>query len=489
MGVVVRRVFCFAFCLILIFALPFTAAAAETPVVVGTAIDDDSVGLFLYDAADNLSGKISDWQCDVISQGYIEEFKVPARTLFLIDVSTSMRKSSRTQINNLLAKLIENKKTEDLFAIATFGEEFKILCDFTNERFDLAKAAESLEFKDEASSIYEAVGQAADIVGANSIYPPMFTQLVVFSDGVEQSTSGIIKEELFYKLRNEPHPIHTIGFKYENNSETLKELYAVSRITGGFSFETSVDTDIMQLEADLDEYKSKVSWVQFALPVQAKDGAVRALRIYDSSGSELLKYDLHMPRVEAAAPIIEPESEPEDEPEPEPKPAFQLLWWHLVIAVVALCGIVVLIIILVRKNKKPQETEQDTSSEGTEFFGGDDEGTQFLIQSDIIRRNGNYKVVLNDLLQPHKRFEVTIDEKIEVGRSPNMPGIAIDYDKRMSKRHFSLTRRDGGIWIEDLGSTNKTFLNDEEVRTAKRIKDNDVITCGKTRFSVKILEC
>lgn len=94
--------------------------------------------------------------------------------------------------------------------------------------------------------------------------------------------------------------------------------------------------------------------------------------------------------------------------------------------------------------------------------------------------------MLNDLTQPHKRFEIAVEGTIEIGRGPNQPGISIDYDKRISRRHCSVTKRDGALWIEDLGSSNKTYVNDEILKTPRMLRDNDVISCGNTRLSVRI---
>ena len=66
-----------------------------------------------------------------------------------------------------------------------------------------------------------------------------------------------------------------------------------------------------------------------------------------------------------------------------------------------------------------------------------------------------------------------------VGRDPGVDFI-LD-DTVASRRHFRIVPV-GGTWIlEDLGSTNGTFVNDARVRRVQ-LKDGDVIRVGSTRM-------
>jgi predicted component of type VI protein secretion system len=60
-------------------------------------------------------------------------------------------------------------------------------------------------------------------------------------------------------------------------------------------------------------------------------------------------------------------------------------------------------------------------------------------------------------------------------------------DDRISRRHCELTAGDGAVWIRDLGSTNGTFLNDEQVEknTAVKVPPDAVVRVGSCRFRVE----
>jgi hypothetical protein len=193
-----------------------------------------------------------------------------------------------------------------------------------------------------------------------------------------------------------------------------------------------------------------------------------------------------LPASESASqpkPVLEPE--PADEPEQPAKSAVNIPLIALIgIGAVVIAAIVIFIV--KRKPAKPDEGNGESLSDQTEFAGADGDATMFLIADAGKKGGSGHYLILNDLAQPHKRFEVLVSGKVEVGRNPNQPGIVIDYDKRISRQHFAVVKRDGGLWIEDLGAVNKTYVNDTVITTPQILRDNDVISCGKTKLSVKI---
>jgi pSer/pThr/pTyr-binding forkhead associated (FHA) protein len=54
--------------------------------------------------------------------------------------------------------------------------------------------------------------------------------------------------------------------------------------------------------------------------------------------------------------------------------------------------------------------------------------------------------------------------------------------KRVSREHARLLRRNRKILLEDAGSTNGTFLNDEQIRGPAELADGDRITIGDVTF-------
>jgi len=74
--------------------------------------------------------------------------------------------------------------------------------------------------------------------------------------------------------------------------------------------------------------------------------------------------------------------------------------------------------------------------------------------------------------------------EIIVGRDPACE-LPID-DESVSARHARMSFHHKQWWLEDLNSTNGTFLNDDPVQTATVMMSGDSIRCGQTTFSIKI---
>lgn len=63
--------------------------------------------------------------------------------------------------------------------------------------------------------------------------------------------------------------------------------------------------------------------------------------------------------------------------------------------------------------------------------------------------------------------------------------IRLDGDDFVSTRHAVLEPRPDGIWVEDIGSTNGTFVNGGRVTTARLLVPGDVVRIGKTDLKVE----
>ena len=74
--------------------------------------------------------------------------------------------------------------------------------------------------------------------------------------------------------------------------------------------------------------------------------------------------------------------------------------------------------------------------------------------------------------------------EVIIGRSANTDYPIID--DTVSARHARLSYHQNQWWVEDLGSTNGTFLNDERVRVPTVMVSGDELRCGQARRIVEI---
>jgi hypothetical protein len=61
-------------------------------------------------------------------------------------------------------------------------------------------------------------------------------------------------------------------------------------------------------------------------------------------------------------------------------------------------------------------------------------------------------------------------------------------DQKVSRLHGKFTVEDGQFLLWDFGSENGTFVNEDRIRQATALKENDVIRVGDTAFVLKTLE-
>jgi pSer/pThr/pTyr-binding forkhead associated (FHA) protein len=72
--------------------------------------------------------------------------------------------------------------------------------------------------------------------------------------------------------------------------------------------------------------------------------------------------------------------------------------------------------------------------------------------------------------------------EVVLGRDPGCDCIL--NDKTVSNRHACLSFHHQLWWLEDLGSTNGTFLNQELISSPLVVTNGDKITCGKINLAI-----
>lgn len=85
------------------------------------------------------------------------------------------------------------------------------------------------------------------------------------------------------------------------------------------------------------------------------------------------------------------------------------------------------------------------------------------------------------VVEPADRRGRTYDlaDELTVGRAVGCQ-ITLDDDTYVSQLHARVFRRDGQMFVEDLGSTNGTFLNRKKVSSPAALKRGDHLQVGKT---------
>ena len=80
--------------------------------------------------------------------------------------------------------------------------------------------------------------------------------------------------------------------------------------------------------------------------------------------------------------------------------------------------------------------------------------------------------------------EFHLDDEMTVGRAAGC-GVSLPDDTFVSQLHARIFRRDGDFFVEDLGSTNGTYLNDKKVTTAVPLRKGDRVKFGRTTMELR----
>jgi pSer/pThr/pTyr-binding forkhead associated (FHA) protein len=80
---------------------------------------------------------------------------------------------------------------------------------------------------------------------------------------------------------------------------------------------------------------------------------------------------------------------------------------------------------------------------------------------------------------------LSLDADLQIGRSAPTPEGRLGDDSQISRRHARVSRgADGRLTIEDLGSANGTFVNDERIDAPRELEPGDVVRMGRTALEV-----
>jgi hypothetical protein len=93
-------------------------------------------------------------------------------------------------------------------------------------------------------------------------------------------------------------------------------------------------------------------------------------------------------------------------------------------------------------------------------------------------QTGRLVVVKSPDLDVGQDFELD-SAQLTIGRG-GQNDIAIDTDEYASARHARFEPRRDGVWVQDLGSTNGTYLNGAKLDQPRRLTQGDIVRVGET---------
>jgi pSer/pThr/pTyr-binding forkhead associated (FHA) protein len=80
--------------------------------------------------------------------------------------------------------------------------------------------------------------------------------------------------------------------------------------------------------------------------------------------------------------------------------------------------------------------------------------------------------------------QIPLDSVVDIGREPSLP-LHLDEDTQVSRRHARVSVQGGQVLVEDLGSTNGTYVNDQPISAPRTLNPGDKVRIGLTVLELR----
>jgi predicted component of type VI protein secretion system len=93
-------------------------------------------------------------------------------------------------------------------------------------------------------------------------------------------------------------------------------------------------------------------------------------------------------------------------------------------------------------------------------------------------------LILEIVEGPGAGKQVSLDGVLDVGRDPGL-ALHLDEDGQVSRRHARFSLSSGVVVVEDLGSTNGTYVNEQPISTPRMLRPGDKVRLGLTVLELR----
>ena len=469
---------------------------------------------------DEVSVLVGTESCNVTLFGAAEG-RIPIRTLLLVDNSKSVHDFGL--VRSLVHRIVSDHMEGEEFLIMTFDSHLTpvdgLPDGFSSDYEPILAAVDQMMQADRSIEVNNVIEEAQSRI----ITDGSFYRIVLITDGGDTVSAGSVTlEELEELWRERPVLLHTIGVPWDSGAAySMNDIAALGRKFGSYHIledEPSAQEILNTLQAD-----AGISFIDAEIPPGAQDGSVRSVmaEITVPEGKARFSRDIRMPQnfqaEETPAPSPLPTPIPTSTPSPTPEPSVTdipeinthetgLTFLNITsdrTAIFCAVGLMILaisaILFLLRfKRKKehpvrPEEPEILPDYDSTEFYSesavsseSDSFETQLIF--DRTHAPGKQTVVLSGVTNPEDVIRIPVTGNIIIGSSSRFSEAVIPGDPPVSRRHARLSLFENSIFLEDLESTNGTWLNREKLNGKALLSSGDLVRFGDSEFTVLIEE-
>lgn len=478
----------------------------------------------------NTAGYLNQKKLTTNSVKKFHETKEGVADIFLVDISKSLSDAQMKQVKAAMKKWASEMKPNDRMAILTFGEEVNTILDYSNDSKAIQKAIHSIKNSGMKTKLYGAVDEGLNLSQRNDVDLPKRRNLILVTDGLNDSNGGVSMEDVSDRLKKTRMPIYCLWLEGRSGSEGESTMNTLSELSGGEKYnlgQSNINTVYDQVHSKIqnsfvidlaysdDEFLNGTS-SNLELKVTAGGKTpIASLDTYFSAPTE----DAGMGQVISDAKLLTEQNkdngEKKEREKVEKEEGKKKLFLLLGIGSIFLIIIIAIVLIIFRLAKGRREEEENNSYQtyGNSF---DLDHTNHRYQNQNLNQNySETAFVPNDYGVRKEGVEQTreskdhiwneLEKKAIVKLSDINTGIVkkaeiqneyhigrgADNDfvvnsPKVSGRHCILYVENGIVYIEDLGSTNGTKLNGSFVHEKKQLKTGDTLVIADKTYRVEI---
>lgn len=492
-----------AFCVQIVFA-------AYTGGIYSFAVKDKEIILYVQNPGDGceMQCQIGTSEAERIESHPIAEEEIPIETIILLDNSLSVTEKYRPLIRTIMSELAANRMEREQFTIAVFSDEIQYLVQKCGDYAQVKQAIDQITYQDQETYLTDVLYAMLEEI--NKENSAALKRIIIISDGVDNKSIGYTKEELYAALEKTPYPIFTLGCTYKKNNEQLKNMFALSRTTGGESWMLDEVSDPMEVIQKIAELNQALK-VTVTPKDKECDGTKKGVNLVITSGEQSISDSVEVmmpfhtieettteevkPVPETTLPVPTTEAEPEL-PEPEEKKNFlPLILIGVGMMLVGLLAAVVIVLAQRQKKKnqfvsaKPRREDDvpgadtDVVKRTTKMAGVEEaprRSTMFVWGEEAV-----HTLILEDVNNPIRRFEVSLDSSVLVGYNDECQ-IRLNYEETVSGRHCRIYGENGKVYVENLSRSNGTYMDGKQVVGGAEIYTGCVLKLGNLMMRVEI---
>ncbi len=416
-------------------------------------------------------------------------------TVFLVDVSKSLKPEQFAQIRSALVQWTEKMGDKDRAAIVTFGEAVKTVQDFTADKAALKTKIGELALTDVHTRLHEGLIRALDLGRRDDADLPRRRVIVTLTDGIADAAGGNTRDDTLARIKEEPIPIYAIGFaaasvSASDKNQGYKVLGAFAHASGG-SFFAAGSKPLAQIFTELNGTIHEANLLMLECATCPGDGRAYPLRVKLQADQRVLTATSEVRLVPGVAPPVPPASAVLPQSAPVPIEAPQAIdsfpmwaWLAGGIGVVAVFGF------LLMRRKKAAPVAQPLPTPMLESRPDTPVHAQLDLQASAMPKlRPGLPIQLTAVSGAHRgrEWRTEVDTETVIGRAASC-AVVIDDDSEISSKNSVLSAEGGLLFVDDLGSTNGTAINGSPIKGRRRVSDGDLILVGRTELRLTVLK-